>query len=139
MKSSYGKTGVSQKAVIYRDDGKILTIRRTATAPTRPLHWDLPGGDLELEEEPREGIIREVLEETGLTVSELRLLDVIAGYSDNSEYWVTIGYTARAKGTEVKLSFEHDQYKWVTGEEFVQMKASPRNHRFVEEYFKAQA
>jgi ADP-ribose pyrophosphatase YjhB (NUDIX family) len=41
----------------------------------RRLHpWGLPGGDLKPGEDPRDGVRREVREETGLSVKDVRLL-----------------------------------------------------------------
>lgn len=126
--------GVSLKAVLF-DGEKILTIRRTKTAPSRPLHWDLPGGDLEYGEDLTAGIFREIKEETGLKVSGLKILDAISGPNSNGEFWVTICYTAKVKTTKVSLSFEHDDYKWIVPAEFKKMKASPKNKKFVAKFF----
>jgi 8-oxo-dGTP diphosphatase len=54
------------------EDGQALLIRRGAE-PLRG-HWSIPGGTLELGETLVEGVARELLEETGL---EVRVLDVI--------------------------------------------------------------
>lgn len=62
---------VSQKAIIYDDQGRVLTIRRTKTAPTRPLQWDLPGGELDYGEDTHAGMRREIKEETCLEVETL--------------------------------------------------------------------
>lgn len=132
MESKNQKIGVSQKAIIFREDGKILTVRRTKTAPSRPLYWDLPGGDLDFGENPRDGMLREIKEEAGLEVENLTLLDVLSSVIDNGEFWVTVGYTVKAKTTDVVLSFEHDDFKWVTPDEFLELKASPKNKKFVE-------
>jgi len=40
-------------------------MRRTETAPSNPLKWDLPGGDVEYGEDPKKAILREIKEETG--------------------------------------------------------------------------
>ncbi|MBI4652822.1 NUDIX hydrolase [Candidatus Kuenenbacteria bacterium] len=125
------KIGVSQKAILFNENGKILTIRRTKTAPSRPLYWDLPGGDLYFGEEVKEGITREIKEETGLEVQDLLLFDVISGLNDKNEFWVTICYIARPITVDVVLSYEHDDFKWVTPNEFQKLKVSPRNKKFV--------
>jgi 8-oxo-dGTP diphosphatase len=54
------------------EDGRTLLIRR-GSEPLRG-HWSIPGGTLEIGESLQAGVARELLEETGL---EVRVLDVI--------------------------------------------------------------
>src|SRR3989344_5432691 len=98
------KIGVSQKVVILNSEGKLLTIRRSETAPAGPLHWDLPGGDLDYGEDPIQGIVREVKEETGLIIENPELFDVEAHVNPDDEFWVTIAYRARSVSEDVVLS-----------------------------------
>lgn len=51
-------------AIFNPENTKVLAIKRRDV----PV-WVLPGGALELNEDPEEGIIREVMEETGLDVA----------------------------------------------------------------------
>src|SRR6201998_2580127 len=56
------------------DQGRALLVRRG----NEPLlgEWSIPGGTLELGETLEEGVARELLEETGLTVRVLELIEV---------------------------------------------------------------
>jgi 8-oxo-dGTP diphosphatase len=56
------------------DDGRALLIRR-GSEPLRG-EWSIPGGTLELGESLEEGVARELLEETGLVVRVLELIEV---------------------------------------------------------------
>ena len=105
-------TGISQKAIILNEDGKVLAIRRSNTAPTRPLYWDLPGGILEEGEDKLEAIKREIKEETGLEVESISKIS--EGTWHEGDYaWTTTCYLAKPKTITVTLSYEHDEYKWV--------------------------
>lgn len=54
---------VSVAAVVVREDGRVLAIRRADNG-----QWQIPGGVLELDETIEAGLAREVHEETGLSV-----------------------------------------------------------------------
>lgn len=117
------KIGVSQKAIVFNKEGKILIIRRTAKNPIYPLYWDLPGGILDFGEDLRKSILREIKEETGLKVKNLKLIEVGSWFSDKKRFWVTICYRASAVSNKVKLSWEHDDFQWVAPEKFLKMKS----------------
>jgi 8-oxo-dGTP diphosphatase len=56
------------------DEGRALLIRR-GSEPLRG-EWSIPGGTLELGESLEEGVARELLEETGIEVRVLDLIEV---------------------------------------------------------------
>jgi ADP-ribose pyrophosphatase YjhB (NUDIX family) len=58
-------------AMIFNEQGQLLLCQHTYR---RLYPWGLPGGDLKVGEDPMDGIKREILEETGLTVQDARLL-----------------------------------------------------------------
>lgn len=125
-----GKIGLSQKAFVFNKDGKFLTIRRTKTAPTNPLKWDLPGGDIEFGENPTKSMLREIEEETGFVVKKLIPFDVEAFTYPGNEYWVTIAYKAFNPKGKLLISWEHDLYKWVTINEFLKLKIPIKLRKF---------
>ncbi|MFE6719980.1 NUDIX domain-containing protein [Streptomyces albidoflavus] len=59
---------VSVAGVAIRDDGRILTIQRADNGT-----WEPPGGVLDLAESPKDGVRREVYEETGIRVTDALL------------------------------------------------------------------
>lgn len=65
------KHSVSVAGAVVDDQGRLLAIRRRDNG-----HWEPPGGVLELDETIEAGVVREVLEETGLTVRPERLTGV---------------------------------------------------------------
>ena len=134
MRNEDKKIGVSQKAVIFGPDGKILAIRRSDTHPLRPKGWDIPGGDLEFGEDAKEGMRREIREETGLEVNDLKVIDALSWSNERGEFWVTIYYAAKANTDRVKLSWEHDDFRWVTLDEFQQLDILPRIKQLVSNF-----
>lgn len=62
---------VSVAAVVTDAQGRVLVIQRRDNGA-----WQLPGGVLELAETIESGVIREVLEETGVTVQPTRLTGI---------------------------------------------------------------
>ncbi len=56
------------------ENGRVLLIRR-GSEPLRG-HWSIPGGTLELGESLQQGVARELLEETGLQVRVLEMIEV---------------------------------------------------------------
>jgi 8-oxo-dGTP diphosphatase len=78
---------VAAYAVILRDDRILLSRLAPYLAPTE--RWTLPGGGIDFGEHPRDAVVREVYEETGLhaEVGEHAWIDsaLIAGRSDDSK------------------------------------------------------
>jgi ADP-ribose pyrophosphatase YjhB (NUDIX family) len=62
-------------------EGRVLLVRASARSNT-PGVWSLPGGGIEHGEHPADGVVREVAEETGLTVKVTRLRDVLADITE---------------------------------------------------------
>jgi len=116
------KTYIIASSVIYRDDGKILILRRSDDDLTRPSESDLPGGEANEGEEPFAAAVREIVEETGLefAVQDLRLVFGMAHVKQHTEEkadvnFVQLGFiAAMPAGQSVRLSHEHQDFGWQT-------------------------
>lgn len=117
---------LSHKVVIKNKDGKLLALRRSATDPSRPLTWDLAGGQVEEGENLEDSARREILEEAGLEVGRIRFIHADARRDNDGTYWVALFSAAAAQTEDVQLSYEHDQYEWISREEFAARKSSAR-------------
>lgn len=65
--------------------------------------WNLPGGGLEANESPREGVLREVKEETGLDTEIIRLAGV---YSKEGKNEIIFSFECRVIGGKPTLNDE---------------------------------
>ncbi|MBC7746619.1 NUDIX hydrolase [Pedobacter sp.] len=105
------------KTIVVNEDNEVLLLKRSDKS-TSPHRWDFPGGGVDRGENPLDAAIREIKEETGLDVSHTQVLTTyLSNKSADEDEAVIIGYTARCLGKEVKLSWEHEDFKWVTLDE----------------------
>jgi len=106
------------------NDGRLLLLKRRADLNRFPGLWDLPGGRLEPGETAHNGLVREVREETGLSLEKARILSVW----DHQEPGVTmigLSFLAHIDATKIALSDEHTDFAWITPEETGAYKAAP--------------
>lgn len=116
---------VAAGAVIeHPTQNKILVAKRAKTDHAKN-EWELPYGRLNNHEELVEGLKREVFEETGLTDLKIKkLLRVWHFYrgeksADKEVFGVT--FLCQATSDQIKLSPEHDQYRWVEPKKALKM------------------
>lgn len=103
------KHSVSVAGIVVRDDGRVLVIKRDDNG-----HWEAPGGVLELDESFEAGVRREVLEETGLSVTVERLTGV---YKNLTHGIVALVYRCRPDDGEPHATEEAREIRWMTTEE----------------------
>ncbi|SIM62078.1 NUDIX hydrolase [Mycobacteroides abscessus] len=103
------KHSVSVAGIVVRDDGRVLVIKRDDNG-----HWEAPGGVLELDESFEAGVQREVLEETGLSVTVERLTGV---YKNLTHGIVALVYRCRPADGEPHATEEAREIRWMTKEE----------------------
>lgn len=118
---------VGQKVVIFNHQNQILFLRRSDKTE-RAGGWDFPGGGLE-NEEPDEGIKRETREEASIEITSIRPVGFITHDREEPNFrTLIIGYVARWLSGEVQLSWEHDEYHWLSVEEALRIDL-PQGHR----------
>ena len=113
-------------AAIIRD-GKVLIVRR-ARPPAFGV-FTLPGGGVEVGETLHEAVIREVLEETALTIEPLGLAgyrEAIARDADRKveRHFVILPFAARWIAGEVALNDELAEARWLVPAELDGLKTT---------------
>lgn len=123
--TTYFKVG--QKVVVFNSQVEILFLRRSAKC-SRAGGWDFPGGGLE-NEQPLAGIKRETKEEANIEITSVYPTSSITYENVDSDIQtLTIGYTARLESGEVQLSWEHDEFRWLSIEEALMLDL-PKGHK----------
>jgi len=97
-------------AVLVEKDGCVLLTRRV-NEPFRGL-WTLPAGFVDAGEDPARAAERECLEETGLSVRVVRVLDVIAGQEHERGADFIIVYQAEVLGGALSPNDDADAVEW---------------------------
>jgi len=104
--------GIALKALVLFNS-KVLIIKRDSNDNYKPNEYDLPGGRLEFGELPEEALVREILEETGLKVETLLPSRIWSIKKNENEQIIGITFLTISTSDKVKLSFEHQDFKWI--------------------------
>lgn len=101
-------------ALVYRPDGKFLVIR------THKWHgaYGLPGGKIDRGESMEAALVRELREETGLAVHDVRFV-LVQDCIDSPEFYkpshfLLLNFTCRTDHDAVTLNEEAQDHGWVT-------------------------
>jgi 8-oxo-dGTP diphosphatase len=119
MKRDYPEHPIIGVGAVIVERGRVLLVRRD----TEPLRgeWSVPGGMLELGEKLRDGVRREVQEETGIEVETGDVLDVFDSiFTDTlgrtQYHYVLIDYLCRPLGGEPRAGSDVSDVRWVSAE-----------------------
>jgi 8-oxo-dGTP diphosphatase len=115
VRVAYPVLGVAAKAIVVNERGDVLVIRRSPTAHFCPDVWDLPGGKMDDRERLVDALVREVREETGLTVRADDARPFHVSHFVKEPFWVTcVTFRCPSFDGAVRLSAEHVDHAWVT-------------------------
>ncbi len=124
---------LSAKVVIRDKEGRCLLLKRSMSSKGNPGKWDLPGGKVDAGEDLEQGLLREVTEETGLTISLQRVLGAAESESPTKmvAYLILEG---KLRSGQVRLSSEHDDFVWVDRQGIADIDIAGQFRPFLEAY-----
>jgi 8-oxo-dGTP diphosphatase len=125
--------GLSAKVVIHDDRGCCLLLKRSLSSKGNPGKWDLPGGKVDSAETFEHALLREVAEETGLSISLGRVL----GAAESELPTKRVAYLileGRVELGQVCLSSEHDDFAWVDRQDLAKVDVVEQFRPFLKAY-----
>jgi 8-oxo-dGTP diphosphatase len=103
---------VCGRALIIDQNGRVLVLKRSDDSSSNPGKWELPGGKPNKGESFEDSFRREVLEETGFTIT----IQQSAGTADqlvSGHHVVHVIMIASIQSGGLAISDEHSSFQWV--------------------------
>jgi 8-oxo-dGTP diphosphatase len=129
VRREYPEAPIVGVGAVVIDGTKVLLVRRGH----EPLkgQWSLPGGALELGETLQQGIVREVQEETGLSVIPEGIVEVLDRISREDasglvrHHYVLIDFVCRVAGGDLLAASDADDVRWVAFDQLLAERDQP--------------
>jgi mutator protein MutT len=106
MRLSNTKFTVTAAALVFNDQGEVLLLKHAFRAGSG---WGMPGGFMEADEQPEQTLRRELREEVGIEISDVR---VITARSFDKVRQIEIVFVCRSQGHAKALSVEVERAEW---------------------------
>ena len=125
MQREFPLTPLVGVGAVVVDKGRVLVVRRGR----EPLkgRWSLPGGLLEVGEPLTAGVVREISEETSLTVEPVELIELLDRIYREGErvryHYVIADYLCRVVSGQLKAASDADAVRWVERAEWNSLSA----------------
>ena len=112
----YVATGaIFRRSSSLKQHPELLVVKRAANEKAFPDHWEMPGGKVDPGETIRQGLVREISEETGLTVQGVvGKLSEVNWTSPKGQAWKQYTYVVTVRQpVEIRLDpVEHGEWRW---------------------------
>lgn len=110
-------------ALVRDDAGRLLLVLRAH--PPAAGSWSLPGGRIEPGESAEAACVREVAEETGLTVAVVRHVGQVERPAPSGDTYVIDDYACRMVGGALRAGDDAGDARFVSDEELDRMPLAP--------------
>jgi mutator protein MutT len=118
-------------AILFNEENKLLLLKRSEDDNWMAGKFALVGGGIEENEIPEEAIIREIKEETNLSVKKPKLV-----YSTIEENTFLYVYVGKVKNSDkLKLNDEHTGYVWVNSSEIKNYDSVPNLDEMIKKVY----
>ncbi|MEU6122892.1 NUDIX hydrolase [Streptomyces sp. NPDC047123] len=131
-----GDNRLAAAAVVF--DGRVLLVRRSTTERFLPGVWGVPCGKLDADESPRDGVLRELKEETGLLGQVLRKVgesSFVSTYRGHEVKNWQDNFLVRPLTLDVVLPLPDQEHRWLAPAELGTVEVDPYNREIVRQAF----
>lgn len=116
-------------------DGNRVLLSIRGKAPSKGK-WGLPGGAVEVGEAVREAVVREILEETGVTVKPVKLITVFDSIHRDEDdrvryHYILFEYLCEYVSGEVTPSSDAPDARWVEFNDLDSIDIMPSTKKFL--------
>lgn len=102
---------VAVKSILIHNE-RVLLLKKSDTSRFGAGIWEFPGGKINYNEMLEDAILREIKEETGLSVTIERLLYAANVTITPTRQAVIINYLCHSSQKKIQLSKEHQDFMW---------------------------
>jgi 8-oxo-dGTP diphosphatase len=139
MPKQDGRFQVGIGAIIeHIETEKILILHRSPNIDFCSNQWDDVGGRMKQFESPETTLQREIREETGIdhieVVKPFEVSHYFRGERKAENEMIVINYWCRTSESEIFLSEEHDDFKWVSPKEALELTEDPQIKRVIKRF-----
>lgn len=111
-------------------NNKLLLLLRGSTAPFNPDKYCLPGGMVDSNETLIDCAIRELKEETGVSLNKEKLNELVIKYPSGYKKIIYV-YKDDNFNQPINISWEHQHYRWVSSGELDYANTVPNFNRTI--------
>jgi ADP-ribose pyrophosphatase YjhB (NUDIX family) len=109
--------------IVFDDARRLLLVRRGR--PPAAGSWSIPGGRCLEGEEPAAACVREVAEETGISVAVVRHAGRVARPAPGGGTYLIDDYVCRVEGGRLQAGDDAVDARWVTRDELAALLLTP--------------
>lgn len=124
------KQAIKVARAIIEKENSLLAVQRSAKDKS-PLMWEFPGGKIENNENIEQCLERETIEEIGVKIKSYKFLFSYFNKHNNQLYEVFV-YKIIPDNYKIKLSADHNGYKWLSLKEIETLDLAPGNKKTIE-------